>query len=56
MKKNNPEQRHRRCFVLRKILNIMKLTTLLFFLALLQVTATPTYSQVQAQKINLNLQ
>ncbi len=54
MKKNDPKQRHRRCFMLRKILNIMKLTTLLFFLALLQVTATSTYSQTQ--KMNLSFQ
>ena len=54
MKKNNLEQRHRRCFMLRKILNMMKLTTLLFFVALLQVAATSTYSQTQ--KISLNFQ
>lgn len=46
MKKNDPGQRHRRCLALRKILNIMKLTTLLFFLALLQVSAN-SFSQTR---------
>ena len=46
MKKNDPSQRHRRCPALRKILNIMKLTTLLFFLALLQVSAN-SFSQTR---------
>ena len=46
MKKNDPSQRHRRCLALRKILNIMKLTTLLFFLALLQVSAN-SFSQTR---------
>jgi len=46
MKKNDPKQRHRRCSVLRKILNIMKLTTLLFFIALFQVSAN-SYSQTR---------
>lgn len=50
MKKNDPKQRHRRCPMLRKMLNIMKLTTLLFFLALFQVTANS-----YAQKTRLNL-
>ena len=44
MKKNDPNQRHRRCPLLRKMLNIMKVTTLLFFLALMQVSAS-SYSQ-----------
>ncbi len=44
MKKNDPSQRHRRCPLLRKMLNIMKVTTLLFFLALMQVSAS-SYSQ-----------
>jgi TonB-linked SusC/RagA family outer membrane protein len=44
MKKNDPKQRHRCCPLLRKMLNIMKVTTLLFFLALMQVTAS-SYSQ-----------
>ncbi len=46
MKKNDPKQRHRRCPALRKMLNIMKLTTLLFFLALFQVSAN-SYSQTR---------
>lgn len=46
MKKNDPKQRHRRCLVLRKMLNIMKLTALLFFLALLQVSAS-SFSQTR---------
>lgn len=53
MKKNDPKQRHRRCRVLRKMLNIMKVTTLLFFLALMQVTAS-SYSQ--QTKLNLKFQ
>lgn len=44
MKKIDPKQRHRRCRVLRKMLNIMKITALLFFVALLQVSAN-SYSQ-----------
>ena len=44
MKKNEPKQRHRRCPVLRKMLKIMKITTLLFFMALFQVSAK-SYSQ-----------
>lgn len=44
MKKNDPNQRHRRCPLLRKMLNIMKVTTLLFFMALMQVSAS-SYSQ-----------
>ncbi len=52
MEKTNLEQRHRWCFMLRKILNIMRLTTLLFFLALFQVTATSLYSQTQ--RVNLD--
>ncbi len=46
MKKNDPKQRHRRCPMLRKILNIMKLTTLLFFVALFHVSAN-SYSQTR---------
>ena len=44
MKKNDPKQKHRRCLMLRKILTIMKLTTLLFFVALMQAAAS-SYSQ-----------
>ncbi len=54
MKKKHPKQRHRRCLVRRKILNIMKLTTLLFFLAFMQVTASSLYSQTQ--KMSLDFQ
>ncbi|MEI6566881.1 MAG: SusC/RagA family TonB-linked outer membrane protein [Verrucomicrobiota bacterium] len=50
MKKIDPKQRHRQCFVLGKMLTIMKLTALFFFIALFQVTAS-TY----AQKTRLNL-
>lgn len=46
MKKNDPKQRHRRCPALRQMLNVMKLTTLLFFAALLQVAAN-SYSQTR---------
>jgi len=46
MKKNDLKQRRRRCPVLRKMLNIMKVTTLLFFLALFQVSAN-SYSQTR---------
>lgn len=52
MKKNNPKQRHRWCFMLRKILNIMKLTAFLFFLALMQVAATSSFSQTQRMSLN----
>ena len=44
MKKNDPKQRHRRWPMLRKMLIIMKLTTVLFFIALFQVSAK-SYSQ-----------
>ena len=44
MKKNDPKQSHRRCPMLKKLLIIMKLTTVLFFLALFQVSAK-SYSQ-----------
>ena len=44
MKKNDPKQRHRRCPAFRQMLNIMKLTTVLFFVALFQVSAI-SYSQ-----------
>jgi TonB-linked SusC/RagA family outer membrane protein len=44
MKKTDPKQRHHRCRMLRKMLNIMKLTALLFFVALFQVSAI-SYSQ-----------
>jgi TonB-linked SusC/RagA family outer membrane protein len=44
MKKNDPKLRHQRCHELRKMLNIMKLTTLFFFVALFQVSAI-SYSQ-----------
>ncbi len=53
MKKNDPKQRRRRCRVLRKMLNIMKVTTLLFFMALMQVTAS-SYSQ--QTKLNLKFE
>ncbi len=46
MKKNDPKQRHRRCPALRQMLKIMKLTTLLFFVALLQVSAI-SYAQTR---------
>lgn len=54
MKKNNLKQRHLRCLMLGKIMTIMKLTTMLFFLALLQVTATSTYSQTQRMDLNFS--
>ncbi len=44
MKKNDPGYRHQRCLVPEKLLNIMRLTTLFFFLALFQVSAN-SYSQ-----------
>jgi TonB-linked SusC/RagA family outer membrane protein len=53
MKKNDPKQWHHRCHMLRKMLNIMKLTTLLFFLALFQVSAI-SYSQ--QKRLNLKFQ
>lgn len=53
MKKNDPKQRHRRCFMLRKMLNIMKLTTLLFFIALFQVSA---HSYSQQTRLNLKFE
>ncbi len=46
MKKNDPKQRRHRCLMLRKTLIIMKLTTLLFFVALIQVSAI-SYSQTR---------
>lgn len=46
MKKNDPKQRHRRCPALSKMLKIMKVTTLLFFLALLHVSAN-SFSQTR---------
>ncbi len=46
MKKNDPMQRHRGWPMLKKMLIIMKLTTVLFFIALFQVSASKTYSQV----------
>jgi TonB-dependent starch-binding outer membrane protein SusC len=46
MKKNDPEQRHQRCPLLEKMLNIMKLTTLLLLAILFQVSAN-TYSQTR---------
>ena len=45
MKKNEPKQRYDRGFALRKLLNIMKLTTLFFFFALFEVTAHSSYAQ-----------
>jgi len=53
MKKNEPEQGHRRCPMLKKLIDIMKLTSLIFFLALFQVSAT-SYSQVT--RLNLRFQ
>ena len=53
MKKNDPKQRHRRCFVLRKMLNIMKLTTMFFFLALFQVSA---HSYAQQKHLTLKFE
>ena len=44
MKKNDPKQRHRGWPMLKKMLIIMKLTTVLFFTALLQLSAK-SYSQ-----------
>ena len=46
MKKNDPMQRHRGWPLLKKMLIIMKLTTVLFFIALFQVSANKSYSQV----------
>lgn len=46
MKKKDPKQRHRRCPALRQMLKIMKVTTLLFFLALMQVSAS-SFSQTR---------
>jgi TonB-linked SusC/RagA family outer membrane protein len=45
MEKNDQKQRHRQCPELKKLLRIMKLTTLLLFVVLFQVSAT-SYSQV----------
>jgi TonB-linked SusC/RagA family outer membrane protein len=53
MKKNEPEQWHRRCPMLKKLIDIMKLTSLIFFLALVQVSAK-SYSQVT--RLNLRFQ
>ena len=53
MEKNDPKQRHRRCFVLRKMLNIMKLTTMFFFLALFQVSA---HSYAQQTRLTLKFE
>jgi len=44
MKKNDPMQSHRRCPMLQKMVTIMKLTTVLLFLTLFQVSAK-SYSQ-----------
>jgi TonB-linked SusC/RagA family outer membrane protein len=44
MKKNDPKQRHREWAMLKKMLIIMKITTVLFFIALFQVSAK-SYSQ-----------
>lgn len=51
MKKKHVQQRLKRSLMLKKMLTIMKLTTLLFFLALIQVTGA-SYSQVS--KLTLN--
>jgi len=51
MKKNDPMQRHRGWPLLKKMLIIMKLTTVLFFIALFQVSANKSYSQ--ETKLNL---
>jgi TonB-dependent SusC/RagA subfamily outer membrane receptor len=53
MKKNETEQWHRRCPMLKKLIDIMKLTSLIFFLALVQVSAK-SYSQVT--RLNLRFQ
>lgn len=44
MKKNDQKQRHLRCSMLRKMFNIMKITTLLLFLAFSQLSAN-SFSQ-----------
>ena len=53
MKKNDPKQRHRRWPLLKKMLIIMKLTTVLIFMALFQLSAK-TYSQ--ETKLNLKFE
>jgi len=53
MEKNDPKQRHRRCFVLKKMLNIMKLTTLILFIPLFQVAA---HSYAQETRLNLKFE
>jgi len=53
MKKNDPKQRRRRWPLLKKMLIIMKLTTVLIFMALFQLSAK-TYSQ--ETKLNLKFE
>jgi TonB-linked SusC/RagA family outer membrane protein len=53
MEKNDPKQKHRRCFVLKKMFNIMKLTTLLLFIPLFQVAA---HSYAQETRLNLKFE
>ncbi|NEW82691.1 MAG: SusC/RagA family TonB-linked outer membrane protein [Mariniphaga sp.] len=53
MEKNDPKQRHRRCFVLKKMLNVMKLTTLLLFIPFFQVAA---HSYAQETRLNLKFE
>jgi TonB-linked SusC/RagA family outer membrane protein len=53
MEKKDPKQRHRRCFVLKKMFNIMKLTTLLLFIPLFQVAA---HSYAQETRLNLKFE
>lgn len=53
MEKNDPKQKHRRCFVLKKMFNIMKITTLLLFIPLFQVAA---HSYAQETRLNLKFE
>ncbi len=53
MKKNELVQWHQGCHVLKKILNIMKLTTVFFFVLLIQVSAN---SLAQQTKLNLKFE
>ncbi len=54
MKKNEvAHRRHKRC-VLKKVLNIMKLTAFLFFLAIMQVVANSSYSQSARLTLNFS--
>ncbi len=53
MKKNEPEQSNHRHDLLKKLIDIMKITTLIFFISLIQVSAN-SYSQVT--RLNLRFQ